>query len=176
MYAVFIVRGVAFSIANMALDHCIKRLNLQSNEASVALYFKYQLLREYSKYSRKKKCLPFWLICVSQSQLLSPGTMWWTVAFWFCHGRTWGLCSPSGLWGFPWPAATYLHRTAGPSVTGQLTGKGRDGSCSYWARLTQEVYRAVRLLTILATPYQFLSSSSHLVGSLDMFCSFIFLF
>lgn len=95
---------------------------------------------------------------------------------WFCHGRTWGLCSPSGLWDSPWPAATYLHRTADPSVTGQLTGKGRDDSCSSWARLPKEDYRAVQLLTILAVLDQFLSSTGHLAGSLVTFYSFILVF
>lgn len=92
---------------------------------------------------------------------------------WFCHGRTWGLCSPSELWGSPWPAATYRHRTAGPSVTGQLTGKGRDGLCSYWARLTKEDYRTIKLLIIPAILY---SSSlvPAFVESLDTFCFFLF--
>lgn len=44
-----------------------------------------------------------------------------------CLGRTWGLCSPSGLWDFPWPVVTYPHRTVGHSVTGQLTGKEAEG-------------------------------------------------
>lgn len=172
----FIVQGVAFSMASMALDHCIKRLNLQNNEASVALYFKYQLIKRAFKILQEKRVLALLIsLCVTES-IAQPRDCVMNCRLWFCHGRTWGLCSPSGLWGSPWPAATYLHRTAGPSVTGQLTGKGRDGACSYWARLTKEDYRAVKLLAILAVPYQFLSSSSHLVGSLDVFCSFIFLF
>jgi hypothetical protein len=92
---------------------------------------------------------------------------------WFCHGRTWGLCSPSGLWGSPWPAATYLQRTTGPFATGQLTGKERDSLCSYWAGFTEDDYITIKLPIILAILYWSLSSTSYLVGSLDTFCYFL---
>jgi hypothetical protein len=38
----------------MALDHYVKRLDLQNNEAFVSIHFKYQLLIECSKYYREK--------------------------------------------------------------------------------------------------------------------------
>jgi hypothetical protein len=99
----------------------------KKNEAFISFDFKYQLLREKSKYMIKKG-LYFWLIYVPlKSNLNHTGTTWWLSSC-FCLVRTWGHCSPSGLWDSPWPAATYPHRRVGPSVTGHLTGKGRERS------------------------------------------------
>lgn len=114
-------------IASMAFNYYIKRLTESS--IFVALHFKYQLLRDYSKYCGEKVCALLIHLCVAESVAQQRDYVM-NCRLWFCHGRTWGLCSPSGLWGSPWPAATYLRRTADPSVTGQLTGKGRDDSCS----------------------------------------------